>query len=131
MHGNSQVRIQIKKLFQQLIIKLRGNNIQIMHTAIHFSRLKTTRIAKIKSRRSDVIFHTFSRLRQFLKRKTERLHSILVKILMQDTQTFLSVKALSVCAQISQIFNHICFNADKFCPCLLKAFTLNSKNQIL
>ena len=114
MHGNGQVRINIKKFFQQLIIKFRSDNVQIMDAAIHLPCLKAAGIAEIKTRWSNIIFHTFAGLRQFFKGKTERLHCILVKILMQDTQTFLSVKALGICAKICEVFNHIGFDVGKF-----------------
>ena len=93
MHGDSKVGINIKKLLDQLVRKFRCDNIQIGYTAIHISRLKAVRIAEIKSRRCNIVLDRLTGFCQILKRKTERLHGILIKIFMQDAQSFLSVQS--------------------------------------
>ena len=92
MHGDSKVCINVKKLLDQLVRKLRCDNIQIGHTAIHISRLEAVRIAEIKPRRCNIVLDRLTGFCQILKRKAERLHGILIKIFMQDTQSFLSVQ---------------------------------------
>ncbi len=55
MHGNRKVGINIKELLDQLVRKLRCDNIQLGYTAIHISRLKAVRVTEIKSRRCNIV----------------------------------------------------------------------------
>ena len=67
MHGNGKVCINVKKLLDQLVRKLRCQNIQIGHTAIHISRLEAVRVTEIEPRRCDIVLYRFAGLRHILK----------------------------------------------------------------
>ena len=59
--------VEVKKLLDQLVRKLRCDNIQIGYTAIHISRLKAVRVTEIKSRRCNIVLDRLTGFCQIFK----------------------------------------------------------------